>query len=373
MSYINVRGGRAMTSELGVRMLNILEKRGYRGADRETFFHNIRGMRYTELEKEILSLESEGYISINWLGPSNFTALITPRGIEFTRAYQEGASQQENDQNIEDINHVKHEENEIGEDFERDQNINDNKDLENVDEFPDEPIGDIDEQNIMEQEMSYEESISLDGDVRSEKINENEDLETKEKITEEQISGNIPGEGANDGDISENPIDYTVQTEAEYGDLGTNKIIEPENRSVENVIFSGSDANNPIVSQGIVDNDHEAKFSTGGEDAEVTSFNPDATDEDILSPDFFQEIEALLNYEQDTEQDPEQDHEQEADAESVTDSSDTLCCWESERECPILKGNKIGIKVKLKTDHCIVCQLLEIKRLLNNQMLRPTQ
>jgi hypothetical protein len=353
-----------MTSELGVRMLNILEKRGYRGADREIFFHNIRGMRYTELEKEILTLESEGYISINWIGPSNFTALITPRSIEFTRAYQEGVSQ-ENDQNIGNLNNAKHEENEIGEDFERYQNINDNKDLENVDEFPDEPIGDIDEQNIMEQEISYEEPNSSNGDIQSEKIIENEDLETEEKIAEEQISGNIAGEGTNDGDISENPIDYTLQTKTEYGSLGTNEIIEPENRSVENVIFSGSDNGNPIVSQGIVDNGHEATFSTGGEEADDVSFKPDATDEDILSPEFFREIEALLNY--------EQDPDQETDEESVTDSSDTLCCWESERECPILKGNKIGIKVKLSTEHCIVCQLLEIKRLLNNQMLRPTQ
>lgn len=358
-----------MTSELGVRMLCILEKRGYRGADREIFFHNIRGMRYTDLEKEILTLESEGYISINWIGPSNFTASITPRGIEFTRVYQEDASQQENDQNIKDLNNAKHEENEIGEDFGQYQNMNDNKDLENVDEFPDEPIGDIIEQNIMEHEISYEESNSSYEDVQSEKIIENEDLETEEKIVEEQISGNTIDEVANEGNISENPIDYTLQTEAEFGSLGTDEIIESENRSAENLIFSGSDGDNPIVSHGIADNGHKATFSTEGENAEDTSFKPDATEEDILSPDFFQEIEALLDHEQNSEQ----DHEQKTDADSITDSNDTLCCWESKRECPIMRGNKIGIKVKLSTDHCIVCQLLEIKHLLYNQMLRPTQ
>jgi hypothetical protein len=46
-----------MLSDLGKHMLLITARRGYTGADREVFFHFIRGIRYVEMEKEVTALE----------------------------------------------------------------------------------------------------------------------------------------------------------------------------------------------------------------------------------------------------------------------------------------------------------------------------
>ena len=78
-----------MLSELGKKMLLIAAKLGHVGADREFFFHHIRGIRYHDLEKELLILEMEDYITIEWVGPSNFTVFITPKGNELAESYQE--------------------------------------------------------------------------------------------------------------------------------------------------------------------------------------------------------------------------------------------------------------------------------------------
>mgnify|MGYP001558589400 CR=1 FL=1 len=46
------------------RVLNLVAKRGYIGATREDFFREIRGVIYEDLEKAILALEKEGYVSL---------------------------------------------------------------------------------------------------------------------------------------------------------------------------------------------------------------------------------------------------------------------------------------------------------------------
>jgi hypothetical protein len=77
-----------VVSDLGKKMLLIVAKRGFTGASREVFFHHIRGIRYAHLEKEVLSLEREGLITIEWVGPSNFTVFITKKGVEIATKYQ---------------------------------------------------------------------------------------------------------------------------------------------------------------------------------------------------------------------------------------------------------------------------------------------
>lgn len=305
-----------MTSELGIRMLQILAKRGYRGADREAFFQNIRGMRYNQLEMEILSLEQEGYISINWVGPSNFAASITQSGLEFTRLYQEDTMHEDNE-DLNELNDVNHEESGVQEDVEYYHNIPETMAIEDVDELPKEAIEETHEQMIIEQETSYEESTPIDSGVSAEEeLIENESLGTDVGVLEGQISGEI-----------------------------------------DNAFL--------MASQQVEDEGHGATLSTGGEKGDDISCNPDAIVEDILPPDFFKEIEALLDYEEDTGQ--------ETDVKTVANPNDTHCFWEEERECPILKSNEMDMDFTLTSNPCVVCQLLEIKSLLKRIMLKPTQ
>src|SRR2546428_6315514 len=53
--------------DLHWRILTLVAKRGYIGATREDFFREIRGVIYDDLEKAILSLEKDGYVSLEWL------------------------------------------------------------------------------------------------------------------------------------------------------------------------------------------------------------------------------------------------------------------------------------------------------------------
>ncbi|TLZ67260.1 MAG: hypothetical protein E6K16_00990 [Methanobacteriota archaeon] len=85
------------------RVLNLVAKRGYIGATREDFFREIRGVTYDDLEKAILALEKDGYVSLEWLADSRFLITITEKGStevkgEYERrlkAYQERVTSQQ--------------------------------------------------------------------------------------------------------------------------------------------------------------------------------------------------------------------------------------------------------------------------------------
>ena len=76
-------------NEIGREMLKIVAKRGYTGAEREAFFKHFPGIRYADLEREIKLVEGEGLIYIEWIGPSNFIATITPKGVDIITAIDE--------------------------------------------------------------------------------------------------------------------------------------------------------------------------------------------------------------------------------------------------------------------------------------------
>jgi len=67
---------------LGRRILRLVVKRGYLGASRDDFFGAIKGVSYKELEGEIMELEKEGYITLAWIGDTNFIATTTEKGKE---------------------------------------------------------------------------------------------------------------------------------------------------------------------------------------------------------------------------------------------------------------------------------------------------
>ncbi len=65
--------------------MNMVAKRGHIGATREDFFTEIRGLVYEDLEESILSLEREGFIKIEWMGPNKFLILISEKGSQIVK------------------------------------------------------------------------------------------------------------------------------------------------------------------------------------------------------------------------------------------------------------------------------------------------
>jgi hypothetical protein len=63
-------------------MLRIAAKRGLIGASRDELYKELGGIPYNELEKHIQELEQKGYITIDWLGWSDFVITVTREGKE---------------------------------------------------------------------------------------------------------------------------------------------------------------------------------------------------------------------------------------------------------------------------------------------------
>lgn len=79
-----MRQEQAMRVERGLRekLLLLLAKRGALGLKKAQFFEILRGLNYDDLQKEMTRLEGEGLVTIMWHGPADFTAAITPNGVE---------------------------------------------------------------------------------------------------------------------------------------------------------------------------------------------------------------------------------------------------------------------------------------------------
>src|SRR5213594_1301494 len=69
--------------ERGLRdkVLVLLDKRGSIGLKKNQFFEILRGVNLDDLQSELARLEGEGLVTLLWHGTSDFTAVITPRGI----------------------------------------------------------------------------------------------------------------------------------------------------------------------------------------------------------------------------------------------------------------------------------------------------
>ncbi len=75
--------------ELDWKVLSLTAKRGVIGATREDFFREIRGLRYEDLEEAVASLETEGFIAIEWTGPNRFILTVTEKGSQLAAAEYE--------------------------------------------------------------------------------------------------------------------------------------------------------------------------------------------------------------------------------------------------------------------------------------------
>jgi small GTP-binding protein len=72
----------AVEHQLREKILLLLAKRGGVGLKRSQLFEILRGVNYDDLTEELRRLEAEGLCVIHWHGPSDFTAVVTPSGVE---------------------------------------------------------------------------------------------------------------------------------------------------------------------------------------------------------------------------------------------------------------------------------------------------
>src|SRR2546430_154916 len=72
---------RAVERGLRDKVLLLLDKRGSIGLKKNQLFEILRGVNFDDLQSELGRLEGEGLVTLLWHGASDFTAVITPRGV----------------------------------------------------------------------------------------------------------------------------------------------------------------------------------------------------------------------------------------------------------------------------------------------------
>jgi hypothetical protein len=64
-------------------ILMIMKVWGTKGITREILYDTIRGLKHDPMKKTMVSLESRGYVTIEWLDLDRFFAYITESGLEY--------------------------------------------------------------------------------------------------------------------------------------------------------------------------------------------------------------------------------------------------------------------------------------------------
>ena len=77
---------RTVERPLRERVLLLLAKRGAVGLRRNQFSEILRGTDPNQLRAELIRLESEGLLTLSWHGTTDYTAIVTLRGINATKA-----------------------------------------------------------------------------------------------------------------------------------------------------------------------------------------------------------------------------------------------------------------------------------------------
>ncbi|HYS71139.1 MAG TPA: Rab family GTPase [Thermoplasmata archaeon] len=77
---------RSVAMDLENRILEALALRGFLGFSKNDLFGRFRGIGYDELKSTLERLERQAFVQINWKGPTEFSVLITPKGIALVQA-----------------------------------------------------------------------------------------------------------------------------------------------------------------------------------------------------------------------------------------------------------------------------------------------
>lgn len=76
---------RSVAMDMENRLLEALALRGFLGYTKDDLFGRFKGVSYDELKVALERLEREALVQLNWRGPADFTALITPKGVTSIR------------------------------------------------------------------------------------------------------------------------------------------------------------------------------------------------------------------------------------------------------------------------------------------------
>lgn len=76
---------RSVAMDMENRLLEALALRGFLGYTKNDLFARFKGVSYDELKVALEHLEREALVQLNWRGPADFTALITPKGVTSIR------------------------------------------------------------------------------------------------------------------------------------------------------------------------------------------------------------------------------------------------------------------------------------------------
>ncbi|UCE39215.1 MAG: hypothetical protein JSW00_08370 [Thermoplasmata archaeon] len=364
-----------MTSEMGNKILIIVAKRGYTGADREVFFHNIRGIRYSDLEKEVLALEREGYISIEWVGPSNFTVTITPKGVELVKTFDEDVWHKDI-KALEVLNKAKHAKKSIFT-----QKVDYSKLLEEkihvaeVGNLSNEIIEGIDEhikaERISSSEVNNTGSIGVPA---LEEVIEDDDAEQEKGIKIKTVSGELESTLTEEGEVIQIKSDEAILKDDREGRIEVDKATKLEKRVKEKRISGEMESGTPVSEPMMVEaKKQKSKLPKEKVVSEIDSASilesasePDSEPltsvvvaEDEISPDFYRQIEDAIHFGESLLEEAE-----EIVAKPVLEPGELNCPWETGHKCHMIKSGKFGDIDSPTINHCIICQLMEIKGLL---------
>ena len=76
---------RSVAMDLENRLLEALALRGFLGYAKNDLFARFKGISYDDLKVALERLERQALVQLNWRGPADFTALITPKGVSAIR------------------------------------------------------------------------------------------------------------------------------------------------------------------------------------------------------------------------------------------------------------------------------------------------
>jgi len=76
---------RSVTMDLENRIVEALALRGFLGLTKNDLFVRFKGISYDELRASVERLEREGFVVVNWMGPEDFSLMITPKGAASAR------------------------------------------------------------------------------------------------------------------------------------------------------------------------------------------------------------------------------------------------------------------------------------------------
>jgi hypothetical protein len=355
-----------MESEIGRQILLIVAKRGYTGADREVFFHDIRGISYSDLEREVLDLEKDRYITVEWVGPSNFSVMITPKGVELVKTYGEDVWHKDI-KALEDLDRARHVKKTVHtQKIDYSKMMGEKIHVAEVGNLPDEIIDSIDEHIIAER--AGEEQAVDSGAIGVPAVEEQivqDYLEDEKGIKIKTMSGELENDVSEDGETITIGSTKDILEDTREARIAVDKATRLEKRVKEKRISGDKEEGTPISEPKKARGRKKKEYTSEEIIQEESSAEPvleEALAEEDVPPDFYKEIEEALNFDESLVEEILSSGD--LGEEAIAGFSETICAWEPENECHMVRSGMFGDIDAPTINHCIMCQLLEIKKLI---------